>query len=124
MDFYDLKEAENWGQNYYCIKVVKSLSQTEEIYVYADNIQVGESGDLNFLTYNDDQSAEEVSLTISNSNWKALYLADKKRGTPMSVHRWKGEIKEVIIEEIIETVGNSMGIDDSITVEDTFPGQE
>jgi hypothetical protein len=123
MSFYDLKDAEDWGQNYYCVKVPKSVSPSEEIYVYADNIQVGSGGDLNFCTYNEDQSAEEISLTISASNWKAIYLADKKRGTPMSVHRWKGEIKEVIIEEIIETVGDNIAIDTS-AVEDTFPGQE
>jgi hypothetical protein len=106
MNFYELKKSSDWGSNYYCAKVVKSLSPTEEIYVYADNIQVGPSGDLNFCTYSDDGEQEEISLTIQSTNWKAVFLADKKRGTPMSVHRWKSEIKEVIIEETIEFGGN------------------
>lgn len=122
MEFYNLKDADDWGSNYYCVKVMKSLSPTEEIYVYADNIQVGESGDLNFCTYSDDGDQEEVSFVIQSTNWKTVYLADKKRGTPMSIHRWKGEIKEIIIEEMIETVGDSVGIDLD-DVESTVPAQ-
>ena len=115
MNFYELKNSKDWGTNYYCVKVVKSLSLTEEIYVYADNIQVGPSGDLNFCTDSDDGEQEEISLVIQNSNWKAVYFADKKKGTPMSAHRWKGEIKEVIIEDIIES-----GIDE---IERIIPAQ-
>jgi len=103
MSFYKLKNVKDWGINYYCAKVVKSLSLNEEIYVYADNIQLGPSGDLNFCTDSEDGEQEEISLIIQSGNWKAVYLADKRKGTPMSVHRWRGEIKEVIIEEIIES---------------------
>jgi hypothetical protein len=122
-ELYEVKNFSEHCSCYYCVKVPKSISQSEEIYIYADNIQIGESGELNFLIYNSDQSEEEIALTIAATNWKVVYLADKKRGTPINVHRWRGEIKEVIIEEHIEMVGNSSCIDLN-KAEGTIPTEE
>lgn len=120
VDVYkEAKDAEDWGSMYYCVKVPKSLCTSEEIYVYADNIQVGESGDLNFLSYFDDGEQEEISLTIPNGKWNAVYLANKKHGTPMSVHRWTGEMKEIIIEQTIEVEKSS--VIDNEKAEATIP---
>jgi 2-hydroxy-3-keto-5-methylthiopentenyl-1-phosphate phosphatase len=91
MDTSIFKQPEDWGINYYCVKVFKSFCEQEEIYVYADNINVTDDGSIHFITYSEDGEEEEVTLVIPANQWKCCYLADEKYGTPKSIHRWKKE---------------------------------
>jgi 2-hydroxy-3-keto-5-methylthiopentenyl-1-phosphate phosphatase len=124
MDTSIFKQPEDWGINYYCVKVFKSFCEQEEIYVYADNINVTDDGSIHFITYSEDGDEEEVTLVIPVNQWKCCYLADEKYGTPKSIHRWKKEFGKYFPPEPELIVVSKIEKDVEETIEEEFEETE
>ena len=78
---------EDWGEELYLVKVVKSVSPDEEITVRADTVMI-ENGDLAFFKV-DKNDNEILTLAISKGDWKTVHKADEQYQFPVSVERWK-----------------------------------
>ena len=111
---------EDWGENLYLVKVVKSVSPDEEITVRADTVMI-EDGDLAFFKADDDN--EILTLAISRGDWKTVHKADEQYQFPVSVERWKNvagvrtiEIpipSKKIIEKEIPVIEQEIEVDDN-----------
>lgn len=82
----------DYGSRYWCIKVTRILSESGEIYAYADEIAINRDGSLALLRHKDGE--KQVTLLISAGQWLALYAASVFDGSALSVQHWKGEIAE------------------------------
>jgi hypothetical protein len=99
--------AKDHGANLYYVKVPQSISKEYEILIYADRMTVGEDGTLFFITKDNKNEIENVTLVLSPENWKFAYEASENGQYPVSVSRWKGVAEIRVIEkepEIIKEV--------------------
>lgn len=105
--------VEDFGVNLYCVRVPKSICKDGDIFIYADNFEITDSGDLVFLTI---IKKEEIPMfSFSKGNWSFIYLAHPSFKYPMNVETWKDvagvgitykvvekPVKEVIIEKPVK----------------------
>ncbi|MHB1665579.1 MAG: hypothetical protein ACYCT7_10050 [bacterium] len=80
-----------YGNLYYCIKT--DLSQDNEIYVYADLVEINNHGDL--ILYKCNEIAKNVfinyiNLVIPAGKWDCFFAASCIDGSAVAVEHWKG----------------------------------
>jgi len=83
-----VKTPKDFGVNLYIVKVMKGISESEDIKVYADMVEISENGDLMFIFVENDEL--EVTLALGANNWKYFYKANEDFQFPVSVDRWPG----------------------------------
>jgi hypothetical protein len=83
------RNCERRGDYYWCIKT--SLSEDGELYVYADEIKINETGDLIAVGHRTDKTAEP-NLGIAAGQWSGFYAASVLDGSAIAVEHWKGEV--------------------------------
>ena len=88
-----MSNPSSYGQFYWCIKVMTHLSESGEIYAYADEVTTNPDGSLALLQ--DKGGTKEVTLLIAAGAWLALYAASALDGSALSVEHWKGELVEL-----------------------------
>lgn len=86
------------GDAYWCIKVPPSVSQSREIYVYADDLTVTPTGDLLVRGgYRDGNGKIPdkaiVVLALAAGKWTAFYAASLMDGAAVAVQHWAGEVE-------------------------------
>lgn len=86
-----MSQSKEYGRYYWCIKVPHSVSESAEIYVYADVHHVDPSGTLVMLR-NTEGGKQQATLALAAGSWYAFYLASETEGTPLSVEQWEGEV--------------------------------
>lgn len=82
--------ADNYGRYYWCIKVTEEISPTGEIYVFADEATVQDSGCLCF--YRDKDGKMQVNLVIAKGGWTTFFAASCIDGHAVAVEHWEGEV--------------------------------
>ena len=82
--------VDEYGQYYWCVKVVEGLAVEGEIYVHADEVSI-EQGALVFTSNSFDRS--QNVLVISPGQWLCYYSASVVDGAAVAVQHWKGEVE-------------------------------
>jgi len=91
----------NYGNYYWCIGVDKSLGTGKtrtEIYINADEVKVGTSGELivsgGYKSDEEGSAREEprVHLIIPAGLWKYVYAASCIDGSAVAVTMWDGQV--------------------------------
>lgn len=95
-----MTNTDNYGRYYWCIKVPKTVSQSGEIYVLADEVKF-DNGTAVFIggyrnLKKEEKSPEhpQVVLALNPKSWTAVFAASVFDGSAIAVDRWKGEIVE------------------------------
>jgi hypothetical protein len=78
------------GRHYWCVKT-GDLSQSGEIFTFADAVEVTPSGDLLFTGHLATEESVPV-LVIAKGEWRAFYMLSDDRSSPISVERWRGVV--------------------------------
>jgi hypothetical protein len=81
--------AQPFGR-YYCVKVVSALSDDQEIYAYAEKVDVLSDGSL-LLSANAKDGSTYPGLLVASGKWNALYAASVWDGAAVTVEHWSGE---------------------------------
>ena len=81
----------DYGRFYWCVKT--ELSQSGEIYVFADEVQFTPTGSVLFLGRRDEPGEDRTNLALSVGQWSAIYAASCLDGHAVAVEHWKGEIQ-------------------------------
>ena len=79
-------EPKRYGSRYWCVKSKQSTDG--EIYLWADVVELAD-GSLVFRGGSHGQGLVIFNKTI----WTAVYEADPKSKTPLSVDKWSGEVE-------------------------------
>ena len=79
-----MSDYTKYGNYYWCIKTV--LSQSGELFVHADGVEVSSCGDL--LCHG---TENRTVLAISAGKWDCFYAASCVDGSPVAVEHWDGE---------------------------------
>ena len=82
--------AEKYGRFYWCIKTGLS-KETGEIYAYADEVQIDQTGCLTLIQHHDD-GRRTPTLALASGSWQAFYAATALDGSAVSVEHWAGEV--------------------------------
>lgn len=104
------KYPEDWGENLYHVSVVKSVDDSGELFIYADYTEIGNSGELNFITILGDDEIE-TTVTLQSAQWKMCFIVDQNDenfGVPLNIIDRPPieEIKEV--EEEVQSIQNKL----------------
>ena len=96
-----MSDSSTYGQFYWCVKTPKTISQSGEIYVFADEVKFNQDGSVLFLGYRWDTNARprvkteeelHVNLALAPKAWTAVYAASCICGGAVAVEHWKGEV--------------------------------
>ena len=87
-----------YGAWYWCIKVPASVSKSNEIYVYADEIKVTPTGDILALggfrkEYGATPEKPLTVLALASGKWTDFYVATLLDGSAGAVQHWAGEVE-------------------------------
>lgn len=82
--------AEQFGRFYWCIKVPVPVSGNGEIYVYADEMEIGSDGSLRAIKQIDE--GHHYNLVLASGSWLVFYAASLLDGSAVAVEHWEGEI--------------------------------
>lgn len=82
----------------YVVKVAKNVSDSGEVIIFADSVEVTDSGDLLF-TNNDEDGNERFPLIIGKSYYYCCYIGDPVLYDAIEVHKGIGSIKNLLKEE-------------------------
>ena len=80
--------ANDYGNSYWCIKT--DLSENGEVYAYADDLRIDQSGALVMLHRKDGPLLP--TLVFAPGHWGIIYAASLIDGAPVSVDHWDGEV--------------------------------
>lgn len=79
----DKHNPRDYGDNLYVVKVIPSVSKTEEVALWADSVEVID-GNLVFTT------DSNIIMSFATTQWKSFYIADDNYQFPLCVDRWPG----------------------------------
>ena len=77
------------GDRYWCVKT--DLSESGEIYFYADEIEVNSNGDM-IGWVKPEEGNDWQGIAIASGNWSVFFAADCFDGHAVEVGHWKGEV--------------------------------
>jgi len=95
-----MKEASEYGKNYWCVKIPQELSEesenieatlsdTSELYLYADTCVILPSGALEFRRACKDEVTGEksdiINLAFAPGEWVCVYAAELEDGSAVAV---------------------------------------
>ena len=96
-EFRGLKVTNNnYGQYYWCVKVIETLSPTKEIYVFGDKVEVNSNGDLIFWNISHGEASEEnpiQNIAMAKGTWLAFFVASVIDGSAVAIEHWEGEVE-------------------------------
>jgi hypothetical protein len=78
---------DGYGRYYWCIQT--PLSQTGEVFVYADESHIHPDGTLT-LSQDSDDAVPVVNLAFAPANWISCFRADPANGKPLAIAHWNG----------------------------------
>lgn len=92
------RNTEKYGRFYWCVKT--SISESGEIYLFADKAEILSSGALCFShdkNFVDGKGFLQEIITITNlslaaGKWDAFYAASCLDGAAVAVEHWEGEV--------------------------------
>ena len=84
-----LEGAAGYGAYYWCVKT--DLSESGEIYVFADVVRHLPTGGVLFVAKESD-GGERANLVLAAGQWTAVFAASCFDGHAVAVEHWKGEI--------------------------------
>lgn len=84
-----------YGQFYWCVGVTADVSDSREIYVMADDVEVDDKGNLSFLRFKKDKDTNsvrvQVNLAIAVGKWLYFFAASMLDGSPVACEKWPGQ---------------------------------
>lgn len=83
-----LEGPAGYGAYYWCVKT--DLSESGEIYVYADAVRCEPTGGVLFVSRQDD--GECINLALAAGKWTAVFAASVLDGHAVAVEHWEGEV--------------------------------
>jgi hypothetical protein len=90
------RNTERYGECYWCIK--SQLSESGEIYMHADRVEINSHGDLRMVSDLDGPGTGNIEtvvrLALSAGHWACVFAASVMDGSAVAVDHWKGEIVE------------------------------
>jgi hypothetical protein len=81
--------ASDYGKFYWCVKT--DLSDSGEIYVYADEVRYTPVGSVSFVSKRTD-GCEITNLALAPGSWTAVFAASCFDGHAVAVEHWEGEV--------------------------------
>jgi len=81
-----------YGNYYWGVKVLKTVSADGEIYLTADRVETRPDGSLWFLNCDNKKPEPVPNLVLPAGKWLAVYAASVLDGAAVAVEHWKGEI--------------------------------
>lgn len=81
-------EPSEYGDFYWCVKVIEEVSPSREIYVHAQETKVLPDGSLCMMG-----KKERPVLMIASGKWTACYAASVMDGAAIAVQHWHGEVE-------------------------------
>jgi hypothetical protein len=81
--------ASDYGGFYWCAKT--DLSESGEIYVFADEVRYLPTGGVLFVAKRRDDG-ETTNLALAAGQWTAVFAASCWDGHAVAVEHWKGEV--------------------------------
>jgi hypothetical protein len=84
--------ASKYGGIYWGVR--SELSQTGEIYVHADTVEVTPNGELIFWHNNEDGTHRHQTLGFAPGSWACFFAASVEDGHAVAVEHWDGEAAE------------------------------
>jgi len=79
--------CEKYGDLYWCVKVIESVSPDGEVYIYADEVKTTQDGSLWLIG-----KKGHPNLVLPSGKWLACYAASVIDGAAVAVEHWKGEV--------------------------------
>lgn len=83
-----MTETKDYGGYYWCVK--SGLSESGDIYLYADDVRLTKNGELEFYQLRDDEP--QLLFAVAPGQWKAVYAASVFDGSAVAVQHWRGEV--------------------------------
>lgn len=86
-----MSNASSYGRFYWCVKT--NLSDSGEIYIHADSVELTADGSLVFWQHKESEDpfgelSQRVNLSIAAGNWKACFAASVIDGHAVAVEHW------------------------------------
>lgn len=93
----------DFGENLYTVLVTQAVSKSQEIQVWADEVEISEHGDLVFISL-DNEGNQEYTFSVAQGYWKSFFITNEKTNLPKTVEKWAERIipapePEPVVEE-------------------------
>lgn len=81
----------DFGENLYTVLVTQAVSKSQEIQIWADEVEISEHGDLVFITLDNDGN-QQYTFSVAQGYWKSFFITNDKTNLPISIEKWAERI--------------------------------